>query len=43
MNGWAMPEYIMYVDFEWVEPTLHELKNLDETSEMERMYEFDIK
>ncbi|KAL4083532.1 hypothetical protein QTP88_028848 [Uroleucon formosanum] len=42
LYGWAMSEYIPYGGFEWIEPTLDGLENLNDTSEIGRMYEVDI-
>ncbi|XP_060881904.1 uncharacterized protein LOC132953535 [Metopolophium dirhodum] len=42
LYGWAMSECMPYGGFEWVEPTLDGLENLNDTSEIGRMYEVDI-
>ncbi|XP_026819648.1 uncharacterized protein LOC113558395 [Rhopalosiphum maidis] len=42
LYGWAMSEYIPYGGFEWIEPTLDGLENLNDTSDIGRMYEVDI-
>ncbi|XP_025421129.1 uncharacterized protein LOC112691190 [Sipha flava] len=42
LYGWAMTQYLPYGEFKWVEPSLNGLNDLNDTSEIGRIYEVDI-
>ncbi|XP_060847586.1 uncharacterized protein LOC132927141 isoform X2 [Rhopalosiphum padi] len=42
LYGWAMSQYMPYGGFNWVEPTLNGLNDLDDTSPIGRIYEVDV-
>ncbi|XP_050062454.1 uncharacterized protein LOC126552021 [Aphis gossypii] len=42
LYGWAMSQYMPYGGFNWVEPTLNGLDDLDDTSPIGRVYEVDV-
>ncbi|KAL4121528.1 hypothetical protein QTP88_014022 [Uroleucon formosanum] len=42
LYGWAMSQYMPYGGFNWVEPTLNGLYDLDNTSPIGRVYEVDV-
>ncbi|CAI6372576.1 unnamed protein product [Macrosiphum euphorbiae] len=42
LYGWAMSQYMPYGGFNWVEPTLNGLNDLDDTSPIGRVYEVDV-
>ncbi|KAL4153079.1 hypothetical protein QTP88_000912 [Uroleucon formosanum] len=42
LYGWAMSQYMPYGGFNWVEPTLNGLDDLDTTSPIGRVYEVDV-
>ncbi|XP_029344604.1 uncharacterized protein LOC115033910 [Acyrthosiphon pisum] len=42
LYGWAMFQYMPYGGFNWVEPTLNGLNDLDATSPIDRVYEVDV-
>lgn len=42
LYGWAMSQYMPYGGFNWVEPTLNGLDDLNDTSPIGRVYEVDV-
>ncbi|CAI6351862.1 unnamed protein product [Macrosiphum euphorbiae] len=42
LYGWAMSQYMPYGGFNWVEPKLNGLNDLDDTSPIGRVYEVDV-
>ncbi|XP_026819595.2 uncharacterized protein LOC113558329 [Rhopalosiphum maidis] len=42
LYGWAMSQYMPYGGFNWVEPTLNGLDDLEDTSAIRRVYEVDV-
>ncbi|KAL4142028.1 hypothetical protein QTP88_004560 [Uroleucon formosanum] len=42
LYGWVMSQYMPYGGFNWVEPTLNGLNDLDATSPIGRVYEVDV-
>ncbi|XP_050063772.1 uncharacterized protein LOC126552813 isoform X2 [Aphis gossypii] len=42
LYGWAMSQCMPYAGFNWVEPTLNGLDDLDDTSPIGRVYEVDV-
>ncbi|KAL4123073.1 hypothetical protein QTP88_015305 [Uroleucon formosanum] len=42
LYGWAMSQYMPYGGFDWIEPTLNGLNDLNDTSPIGRVYEVEV-